>query len=226
MLAAPLLVGIIAGGFAWVHVPLAALWFVGYFAFNATALWLKSGRRVDRLPPVRTYGLVTAALGIVVAVAQPALLWWLPAFVVSLGIGLAAAAARRERNLPAGLTTVFAASLMAAVAYSAGPAAAAGLRRGWLLSLVMLLYFAGTVFFVKSAIRERGNDRFRWLSVGFHIVATVVAALMSPWLGMFFALLTLRAAVLPQRQLSPRVLGLGELVATVAVVVLSLLVVG
>jgi hypothetical protein len=41
MLAGPLLVGVLAGGAAWVHVPLTVLWFLGYFA---TGRWLGTGR--------------------------------------------------------------------------------------------------------------------------------------------------------------------------------------
>ena len=61
MLASPLAVGILAGGPAWVHVPLTALWFVGYFAFFATSLWLKARRRPRYWPPVRAYGIAAAA---------------------------------------------------------------------------------------------------------------------------------------------------------------------
>ena len=45
MVIAPFMVGAIAGGFAWVHVPLLAFWLIGYFAFFATSQWLRSGRR-------------------------------------------------------------------------------------------------------------------------------------------------------------------------------------
>jgi hypothetical protein len=57
MLAGPLLVGILAGGAAWVHLPLTVLWFLGYFAFFAAARWLKSRRRRRYLGPVVVYAL-------------------------------------------------------------------------------------------------------------------------------------------------------------------------
>jgi hypothetical protein len=71
MLASPLLIGILAGGFAWVHLPLAAFWFAGYFAFFATSLWLKARRRPRYWPAVRAYGAIAGALGVVILALQP-----------------------------------------------------------------------------------------------------------------------------------------------------------
>ncbi|MFN8196251.1 MAG: YwiC-like family protein [Nocardioidaceae bacterium] len=224
MLASPLLVGVIAGGWAWVDLPLAAFWFVGYFAFFATGLWLKAGRRTKWLPPVRAYGVAAVLLGGLVAVLRPDLLPWAPAFVLPLGVGLRAAAHRRERDLLAGLATVAGSSLMTVVAFDAG-ADSADLTRGWLLGLVQLLYFAGTVFYVKTVIRERDNPVFLRLSIGLHAVAALALWPVSPWLTAVFALLTLRAAAVPPRRPTPRQVGIGEILSTVVVAVVSLLVI-
>lgn len=220
MLASPLLVGSIAGGWAWVTLPLALLWFVGYFAFFATSLWLKAGRRPKWWPPVRAYGLVTVALAGLVALLRPDLLRWAPAFLLPLGVGLWAAAQRRERDLLAGLTTVLGSSLMTVVAYDAG--STGPLDRAWLLALVQALYFGGTVFYVKSAIRERGNRGFLALSVGFHALATLAMVPLGWPLALVFAVLCLRSAVVPLLGWTPKTIGFGEVAATVVVALVSL----
>lgn len=222
MLASPLLIGVVAGGATWTHLPLSVFWFLGYFAFFATSVWLKSRRRARHLPPVKVYAVAAAVSGAVTAALDPSLLIWMPAFVVPLGVGLWAAAARHERDLLTGLTTVVGSGLMTLVAYDAG-AGGAG-QRAWQLALVQLLYFAGTVFYVKSAIRERDNRRFLLLSVGFHLLAALACALLAWQLGVLFAVLAVRAALVPPRQLSPKTLGIGEIVATVVVAVSSVLV--
>ncbi|MEZ5094179.1 YwiC-like family protein [Nocardioides sp.] len=226
MLASPLLVGVLAGGPAWVHLPLTAFWFAGYLAFFATGLWLKSGRRARWWPPVRAYIPLATALGLVVLLADPGLLVWAPGFALPLGVGLWASARRRERDLLVGLTTVVGSSLMTVVAYAAGPGPGpdGDLGRAWLLALVQVLYFGGTVFYVKSAIRERGNVAFLRLSVVVHALATLAVLPLSWWLAGVFATLTARAAVVPPRGVSPKALGLGEVVGTVVVGVVSLLV--
>jgi hypothetical protein len=109
------------------------------------------------------------------------------------------------------------------VAYDAGAGGAS--TRAWLLALVQLLYFTGTVFYVKSAIRERDNRRFLGLSVCYHLVAAAVLVPVSWWLTGLFGLLAARALVVPPRRPTPRSLGLGEVVATLCVALLSLLVV-
>lgn len=223
MLASPLLVGLIAGGPAWADLPLAAFWFVGYFAFFATSLWLKASRRAKWWPPVRFYGVAATGLGALTAILDPSLIRWAPAFVVPLGVGLWAAANRRERDLLAGLATVVGSALMTVVAFDAGTDGS--LRRGWLLAAIQFAYFAGTVFYVKSSIRERGNRGFLALSVAFHAAATVATAWVSWWLVLVFALLTLRAAVVPRLAASPKQLGIGEIVSTVVVALTSLAVI-
>ena len=229
MLASPLLLGVVAGGVAWVQLPLAAFWFAGYFAFFATSLWLKAGRRPKWFPPVRAYGLVTVALGIVVLALEPGLARWTPMFVVPLGIGLHAAAHRNDRALLAGLATTAGSALMAVVAYDAGPGS--HLERAWELALVQFLYFAGTVFYVKTVIRERDNPAYRWLSGGYHVVALLLLAVVfglvendaTAWpLLLVFAALLARAIVVPPYRPAPKQVGIGELVAVVAVATTSL----
>ncbi len=231
MIAAPLLVGVLAVGPAWIHLPLAAFWFVGYFAFFATSLWLKARRRPNWWPPVRAYGLASIALAVVVVILRPGLVAWAPWFVLPLGVGLWAAAARRDRDLSAGVATVAGASLMTVVAYAAAmPGRIEPVAWWWpqiperplLLALVQFLYFAGTVFYVKSVIRERGNQRFLMASLAFHAVAAAVAWWLAWPLGLVFVALLVRAALIPRLGWTPKQVGLLEIPATVLVSVLSL----
>lgn len=50
MITIPALSGVVLAGWEWVHLPLLLFWWVGYFAFQAGALWLKSRRRPRYLP--------------------------------------------------------------------------------------------------------------------------------------------------------------------------------
>ena len=220
MLASPLLVGALAAGLSWRELPLAAAWFAGYFAFFAASLWLKSGRKARYWPPVRGYAVLAAGLGGLTVLVSPTVLRWVPAFAALLGVGLWAAARRRERDTLAGLATVLMASLMTLVAYEVG--GGSDLRRAVLLALGQFLYFAGTVLYVKSVIRERGNTSFLVLSVAAHAGATLVVLAFSWWLAVVFVLLTLRAAVVPRLNLRPGQIGAGEMVSVLAVGLVSL----
>jgi hypothetical protein len=222
MLATPLLVGILASGPAWIHVPLTAFWFLGYFAFFATSLWLKSRRRARYRPPVLAYTAAAAVAGVVTLVADPSLVRWAPVFVLPLGVGLLASAVRDERSLWSGVSTTVGSSLMTLVAYDAG--GGTDVARAWLLAGILAAYFAGTVFYVKTLIRERDNAAYYWLSVVFHGAATLALIPLSPPLTPVFAALTARAAIAPAFRITPKQAGIGEIVATVVVAVTALLV--
>ena len=222
MLATPLLVGAIASSPSWVHLPLAAFWFVGYFAFFATGLWLRSGRRARYWPPVRAYAVAAALLGLLTLALDPGLARWAPLFVIPLGVGLLASARREDRSLWSGVATSAGSSLMTLVAYDAG--GGTDWQRAWTLTGVLAAYLIGTVFYVKTMIRERDEERYHWLSALYHGAVTVAMAWVDGWLVLVFTLLTIRAAVLPAYRLSPTVVGIGEVVATVVVAVTALLV--
>lgn len=220
MLLTPLLVGAVASGVRWTHLLLLAFWVAGYLAFFATGLWLRSGRRARYLPPVSTYVPVAAALGLALLVADPTLLRWAPVFVLPLGVGLRAAATRHDRALVSGLATTVGSTLMTVVAYDLGPGT--DWSTAWQLTAVLAGYFAGTVLYVRSAIRGRDDPRILAASVVFHAVLAAAALLLLPFpadlgLAAVGVALTLRAALVPPLRWSPARLGVGEIAMTVLV---------
>lgn len=226
MLSAPLLVGTLASGPRWTHLLLAAFWFAGYFAFFATSLWLKSRRRPRYLPPVRAYVALATALGLLLLLVQPRLVLWAPLFVAPMAVGMVASATRHERALLSGLATTVGSSLMTLVAYDVGPAS--DWTRAWVLTAVLAAYFAGTVFYVKSAIRERGNNQFLAVSVAYHATVTLLAVFLldgaPAWVfGLVGTVLTVRAGVVPRLGWTAARLGVGEIVVTLVVVAAALL---
>lgn len=221
MLAAPLLTGALASGVRPLHAVLAVFWFTGYFAFFATGLWLKSRRRPINRAPAMAYSAAATVLAVLLVLLAPGLLRWVPLFVIPLGVGLWASATRHERGLLSGLSTTIGSSLMTVVAYDLGPGT--DWPRAWFLAAVMAVYFAGTVLYVKTVIRQRGNQRYWWLSVGWHGVATLALSPVDPPLAVVFAALTARAAVVPRYRFSPKQIGIGEIVATVVVTIVALL---
>lgn len=224
MLSAPLLAGAIASGPGWRHLLLAAFWFAGYFAFFALSLWLKSRRKPRYLPPLRVYLPLAAVLGLGVLAVQPGLVRWAPLFLVPGTVGLVASATRHERALLSGLATTVGSSLMTLVAYDLG--GGSDWAHAWVLTAVLAAYFAGTVFYVKSAIRERGNTTFLAWSVAYHLAVTAAALLLDDparWALLAVGLvLTVRAAVVPRLGWSAARLGVGEIVATLVVLTVAL----
>ena len=97
-----------------------------------------------------------------------------------------------------------------------------------MLAGLLLAYFAGTVLYVKTMIRDRGHvGRYR-LSVMYHVAVCVPASVASPWLGALFVVLALRATVVPKRWpgLTAATIGVGEIVASLTLATILLLALG
>jgi hypothetical protein len=220
MLATPLLVGVLAGGVSWTQLPLALLWFCGYFAFFAAGVWLKSRRRARFRAPVVVYSAACVPLAAVVLALQPSLLRWAPAFAPFLVVGLVEAVRRRDRSLLSGAATTLAASLMTVVAYDAGPGE--DWTRAWLLTAVVAGYHLGVLVHVKALIRERRNPAYARAAVALHVLLTLLAALVS-WPLVLVGVVLVARTVLAQRLApSPKRVGIAELVVNVLVVVVAL----
>jgi hypothetical protein len=219
MLTVPYLAGLAAAGYRWPDAPLLGAWIAGYllsyYAFQAV-----KSRRVRRYrDQLLLYAAIAAPLAALVVVARPRVLVYAPVYAALFAVNTWYAARRRERALTNDLASVLQSCLLVFVV-----ATIAGARPATVVAVftLCLAYFLGTVCYVKTIIRERGNPTYLRLSIGYHLVALAVAA----WFGLMpvalFAWLLVRAALLPGRGWTPKRTGVVEIVNCV----LLLLVVG
>ncbi len=212
MLALPYLAGLITAGYRWPDVPLLAAWLCGYllsfFVFQA----VKSRRPGRYRRQILLYGAIAAPLTVLVVAVRPAVLWYAPAYTVLFAVNAWFAWRRRERALLNDAASVAASCLMVLVV---GTVAATAPSAVLPAATLCLGYLLGTVFYVKTMIRERGNPVFRRWAIAYHVLALGVAAWLSPWAGLLFAWLLARAALLPGRNWQPKRVGLIELANSV-----------
>jgi hypothetical protein len=232
MLAVPLLLGVAATRPSPWHVVLAVAAVAGYLAAATAQAWLRARRRPSFHLSLAVYGGVFAAAGVALVAAFPALL--LAAVVVvpagALVIGGAKPGTPRDLANSVGQTAI-ALVLVPAAALVAGAWELDAVVRA---TLVAAGYLVGTIFVVRSVIRERGNRAFAALSVAFHAACAVVAALALAWpYAIYFAGLTGRAVALPlverraqggPRPVRPIHVGIVEIVASTVLVVLAFVV--
>ena len=218
MLVVPPVVGGIVGGWSWRHVLLLVAWLVGYLAYHAAGLWLRSGRKPRYRRPVLVYGGAGLGLLAMLLAVAPRLLAWAPVFAPLLAASLVASLRRADRSWFNDTVTVTAAALLMPVAAAIGTSTPRAVDV-WTASGVLLAYFLGTVPYVKSLIRERDDPRVRQVSVAYHVLVAAVLASVHPALGAVGVLLAARAVVVPWRwpRARPAVIGAGEVVATVLV---------
>ncbi|MET9855671.1 YwiC-like family protein [Streptomyces sp. NPDC006450] len=209
------------------HALLLAAWLLGYAAVFHAQQWLRLRRVAARRPevarrhvrPALVLGAATALAGIPLAVLQPWLLLAGAAAAPCVAVNTWFAWLGWERALVNGLVAVVPACGMLLVAARLG-----GGGLPWAPAAACLLYFAGTVPYVKTMIRERNSFTYYRGSVAYHAAATALAALLSPWLAIPFAGYLARAAVLPGRGLRAPVIGAVELVCSAALSVSLLLI--
>jgi hypothetical protein len=201
MLLVPFLAGMLLATPSPWHAVLVFAWLVGYLAAYHVQQWLRL-RRNSRNPkaaarhtlPAAVFTAALVPAGVALVVHTP---WLLLAAAAALPFSAANcwyAWRNQERSLVNGLAAVVPACGMLLVAALLGGGTWDG---AWRPALACLLYFAGTVPYVKTMIRERGSDTYRWASWLWHAGALVVAFVLSPWLGLFFAVCLARAVVMP-----------------------------
>lgn len=201
MLVMPLLVGFVLGfhyfrlslvahGGALLMVAIAVMWLFGYFTFFAFGLWFKTRnaqRKAEYVRPVLVYGAITAVAGICALFVEWRMVFWVPLFLPLVVWAFREVVRRHQRSLSSGVSTTVASTLMIPVMASAGffvpPPLFFFVMPAQLIvaTITVGLYFVGTIPYVKTMIREKGNPEYQRFSVRFHAIALcVVAALCLP----------------------------------------------
>ncbi len=228
MIAIPPLVGVIEGGFRPAHIALLLMWWVGYFLFFAATVWLRSRMKKRYVRPVIAYGIVTAVAGAVLWWSAPYLWRWVPIFLPLVAFAGWAAWKRKDRSLGAGLDTVVAACLLLPIAWDVATAGAAGFAATpliWTQTALLFGYFAGTIFYVKTNIRERNSNGYLTTSMVWHAAWLIIAIVVSnPWHAAVWALLVTRAIAVPLsgrkgRPVSVTAIGVAEVFTSILVTV-------
>lgn len=219
----PFVLGVIIARPHLIHLPLFIAWLVGYFCFFAASLWLKArpNRKPHYLPPLITYGMVSALACLLTLWLNPHLLWFGLLFTTLVAVAAWEAIKRRPRSLASGIATVLASALMLPVTVAA---AGADPWSVWARTLLVALYFCGTIPYVKTLIRNRNDPAWLQGSVGYHAVAFFLVSklawnqLVSWWALPVFLAYALRAWWVPTmgRKWRPKEIGIGEMVSSAA----------
>ncbi len=231
MLAVPFVLGIAASRPSPWQAVLAVTAVSGYLASSAALDWTRA-RRSAYLAPAVVFSALFLASGGVLLLAFPALAAAAAVVAVAGALALGVTVAGHPRSLVASLAQAAEAIvLVPAAAVVTGSVAWPTVARA---TLVAGLYLVSSILVVRSMIRERGNRGFVVVSIGYHAGAAALEAWLLPWAYAVLALgLLLRAAALPVlqarlaggvRRLRPVHLGLVEIVASAAILVVAFVV--
>jgi hypothetical protein len=214
MLLLPYVAGVIVAGFRWPDLPLLVTWLAGYLTSYFVLQAVKT-RRLQRFrAPLTWYAPTTAVFGLVTVVACPRVLWWAPAYAALFAVNVRFAIRRDERAFLNDLASVAQSCLMVFVVATV---ATTPLHKVAVPFTLALLYFTGTVLYVKTMIRERHSVPYRQASIAYHAAALIAAASLGALPAIVFTLLLARAAILPRHSLTPKQIGLIEIAASLTV---------
>ena len=205
----PLILGLwSAPTLTWLHGMLCIAWTSGFFFFAVAEKWLKFRYKPRYRPALITYGAIAAIFSLILIIGAPHLLWWglvyLPLIVASFYLSWA----KKERSLLARLVAIAAACLVLPLAINVDIphpwfAADAIAPKGWYLCALLTTYFATTVPFVKTVIRERNSTPWFIGSITVHVVVVLAMAALAVqgynyWTHVLvWVLLTGRAVAMP-----------------------------
>lgn len=211
MLIMPFAFGMAASGPKMIHLLLFAAWLLVYLFSYPLLQWIRTGKKAIYQQPVLFYGGLLLPLAVWLLILYPQLLWtalfYGPLFLLNCFF----ASRNQERALVNDLAAVIQFCSIVYVAFYIGVGSISGSDIVHELFIISLLYFTGTIFYVKTMIRERKNRTFYWLSVAYHTAAFGIILTGFPiWLIIPFSVCLIRAVLTPKLNITIKQVGLLE----------------
>lgn len=264
MIISPPIIGGILGGFTWKNILFIAFFIFGFFAFFSGNLWIKSRGKKRFIPPILTWSSVSLVLGLLIAFFCPITIFWIPIFIPLLGTAFYEILRHNERGVINNLSTMLAAALSGAVSYdlstnvhstfnwasyqqwwitittiNSNNSLVLNWTHIWVILFLLIGYFTGTAWYVKTLIRERGKPLWLIANQIHHVLFFCLSILayqnqqIHICLLLVWVILLLRAVIVSnysfyrykhqQRSINPRLIGFSEIFAALLVFIASVI---
>ncbi|SDZ74697.1 YwiC-like protein [Thalassobacillus cyri] len=210
MLTVPFLLGMVAGGFDWLQLPLLIGWVALYLATYPLILAVKKKKIRFHMNWFFRYFIVAVIFALPVLIVEPFLLliafMMVPFFIINLWFGKR----NKDRSLLNDFAAITAFGISGIASYYLGGGYIDELA--WSVFVLAILFFYGSAFFVKTMIREKKNPAFRWISWGYHVIVVGLFLATGAWMVTLAFIPSLaRAIYLYGRQLKPMQIGILEI---------------
>jgi hypothetical protein len=223
----PVVLGLTVSTWTPVILALAVAWVAAY-PWSYAAFGLVRAARPQRFrAPFALWSALLAVSGVVVLAARPWIVWVALLYLVLFAVNLRYASRNDERALANDLVFVVECAAMVVVVWAVGaggggwvpPALSSVPAHAWVLAIVCGLVLLGSTLHVKSLIRERRDPRYARASRIYAVLCVAAALALGAWWGLPggawlvlpFAVLAVRAFVVPRWGLRPSRVGLLEL---------------
>ncbi|KOP68130.1 hypothetical protein AMS62_24935 [Bacillus sp. FJAT-18019] len=223
MVSIPFVIGMLSGKPNWMHVFLFVAWLFLYLSSYPFLQSLK--KRADRARMIKwgaIYGAIAVLSLIPPLLTLPQLALFAPILLVLLMVNIWNVKRKKERAVFNDLCAILIFSLGGAAAYLLGGG-------GWDLMMVLIilynvLYFMGSVFFVKSVFRERKNKRWTIYAKIYHIILLLVPWIVgNPWMAVAYIFSLLRTFLYAGQVIRPMKVGIIEIIGSIQFLILAML---
>lgn len=212
MIILPVILGMMAGGFNFSQVLFLAAWLLLFLSVDQVLFFIKRWKRkeYEYLKSALFLGLLSFVLLIYPLITDYRIIYFFMAMIPLGIVNMYFAKQKDERNI---LNDV-AAILIFAIA--GGASAYLGTHTFNInvvtVIIISFVHFVGTAFAVKTVIREKRNPAYHYLSYGYHAVVVVVMFLWHWILGVMFIPSFVRALYVAGRNITPKQLGIMEII--------------
>ncbi|QBP42607.1 YwiC-like family protein [Paenisporosarcina antarctica] len=222
MLVVPFVLGMVAGGFDWLQIVLAIGWVPLYLSTYPLVQAIKKKKVKFHMTWFYRYFFTAIVFIIPVVVMRPSIgfvgLLMIPFFLLNIYFGIR----NKDRYFWNDISAIIAFSLSSIATYMLGANQINTLA--WLIVGVSVLFFVGSTFFVKTVLREKKNQKFRWLSWIYHSLVPLAFLVIGKWLiALAFLPSLIRAIGGPRIPMRPMKMGILEIVnALIFFIVMSI----
>lgn len=215
MLIIPFWLGVIEGGFIWKHIPFFIGWLLLYLATYPMLLLFKKKKIPFYTKWTLIYMIPSLILLLIPLLERPSIFYFGLLMIPFFMINAYYTSKNQDRAFMNDISAVFAFSI-AGLASSYLGHGVMNIETILFTFLTSILFFIGCTFYVKTMIREKKNNQFKWISWTYHVL--IVAA----WFGFGFWIVAiayfpslLRAFFFYGKPLSPKQIGIYEIINSV-----------
>lgn len=212
MLIIPFWLGVINGGFLWQHIPFFIGWLLLYLATYPMLLLFKGKKKPYYTKWTLIY-LVPALLLLLMPLwEKPSIIYFglamLPFFVINAYY----TSKNQDRAFMNDISAICAFSI-AGIGSSYFGAGSITVETIIFTFLASILFFVGCTFYVKTMIREKKNTQFKWISWAYHLLLVIAWITLGLWIVVLAFIPSLvRAVIFYGKKLSPKQIGIYEIV--------------
>jgi hypothetical protein len=180
MLIIPFWLGVAASGFLWQHIPFFFGWLFLYLATYPMLLLFKK-KKISFYTKWTVFYIVPALLLLfIVLFARPSIIYFGLIMIPFFFINAYFSSKNNDR--------AFLNDISAILVFSIAGLASSYFYNGSinnqtiLIFIASIMFFIGSTFYVKTMIREKKNQQFKWISWGYHVIVPIVWLISGQWI--------------------------------------------